>query len=146
MILDTELTISKVNVSHGKEEIWIQLVDKKSTIHFVETKISLEEFSRALFTLASRPCQTELRGLENVGKKHETKQIVVKFHNIKNQKDIQEAIAVHEKDGWKGRAEDVHHHNRVDQGNANKKEYYSITFHRWAEDLPKINDEGEKHE
>lgn len=102
------LSISRIssNAPERDNMISITVEDKASGIGFVNVLITPEQFAMALTGLSSCECELELRGLQHVGKKRETKQLIlhVSFDRFARKEDrevkLREAAAQYEVEGW----------------------------------------------
>jgi len=72
---DGKIKISRPNYGCGKEVICITVKDAEARVEFLEIEISYEDFTKALTGQANIPIQFEVRGLEFVGKKMESKKL-----------------------------------------------------------------------
>lgn len=73
-VIPAELTISRIDSYNGKAEAHIAVKDSESRIVFVEIVMPMEDIAKALFGLANTQCTAEIKGLDKVGKRRETKQ------------------------------------------------------------------------
>ena len=64
-----QLTISR-QTGDG-ERISIRIRDERAGIEFVELTLTLEQYAQAISGLSCVPCEVEVQGLENVGKRLE---------------------------------------------------------------------------
>jgi len=132
------ISINKVTCqAPEKDYVIIELEDELSSVEFVQARMSLETFGRALFGLSSLPVEFELRGLDKVGKKLENKIeevfIPCETELYATDKEIRQAIKKYEVDGWIGRDENAkNHHNWV--GYRGIDGYTArVIFRRWVE-------------
>lgn len=63
----------------GDGYVSIELDDEKSGIHFLEIRMSYEDFGKLVGSNASVDCKYTVRGLENIGKQHEHKRGSIKM-------------------------------------------------------------------
>jgi len=68
-----KLENAKISILIGAESTTIELIDDSSSITFARVKLTPEELSSCLSRQAYVSCQTELKGLDKVGKKMENK-------------------------------------------------------------------------
>ena len=68
-----QLTISRQ--SGDRERISIQICDDRAGIEFVEATLTLEQYALAISGQGYVPCEVEVQGLENVGKRLETDEL-----------------------------------------------------------------------
>ncbi len=73
--LKGSLSISRIN-DGGKGYIEISFEDKNSRVEFVEVKVSFENFTKALTGQGMIPMEFKTRGLNEVGKIKESKELV----------------------------------------------------------------------
>lgn len=66
-----------ISYPHGgdRDYVSIRLRDDASGVTFAEVEVSYEEFTRALSSMAERPCVIETRGCEKIGKTMEIKHV-----------------------------------------------------------------------
>lgn len=77
-----KLTISKPSYGDDKRKISIQVKDVDARIRFLKIEIDYDKFTECLTGLADIDCEMEFRGLQNVGKKIETKQLEFKIGDV----------------------------------------------------------------
>ena len=77
MKIQTDISISRPSDSTGEKYIEVRLKDDASHITFATVKVGLADFMEALTGLAHMECETEVRGLEYVGKVREREQASV---------------------------------------------------------------------
>ena len=130
--INGKLTISRVHSTQSEDWIEVFLEDESSGIQFADVHIGLEEFSKAITGLGSRPCEIEVRGLDLVGKKLETKIHTVIFPIERTTKMTEDVFSRFEQDGWEARRSDIdNHHNRIwTDGLWNEK--FRIVFQRYV--------------
>lgn len=63
----------KITILFNEEGLKIEVMDTASRIEFLEIQLTQEQTCEALARIANTPCELEVRGLENVGKKREHK-------------------------------------------------------------------------
>jgi len=73
--LEGNISISKP-ICYGVSRMNIEIQDENSDIKFLELSLSLEDFTRAITGQACIPIEFEIRGLDNVGKIKEQKELV----------------------------------------------------------------------
>lgn len=135
-----KISIGKVTCCERPEKDYVSIgiEDELSSITFVNVKIDLEIFARALMGLSNCPVELELRGLDRVGKKFEHKTIEVHILHgdpgPPTDHQIRTAIKYYEKDGWKGSDQDArNHHNWVRNTHPLKGSVYRICYCRWVD-------------
>ena len=75
---DAKLTISRPSYSGGDKKILITVEDKDAVTGFLTIEISYENFASCLTGMGMSPCVMEVRNLECVGLKRETKKLKFK--------------------------------------------------------------------
>jgi hypothetical protein len=98
-----QLTISRPNYSDGKNKIKISVRDTEAVINFMDIEIDLDKFTECLTGLSLVDCDMEVRGLENVGKKRESMDIVFELPKEKWHVSKEEAAELAKKatpEGW----------------------------------------------
>jgi len=125
--MNGNLTISRTTSNTG-HTIRIRIEDDSSGIVFLETEVSLENFALALTSLGYVDCEYELYGLDNIGKKLETKTEIVPLDNPYRATDEARELALKpfEIDGWKARQSDIKNHHRYNEDTV------SVTFSRFV--------------
>jgi len=127
-----KLTISRVHSTQSEDWIEVLLEDESSCIQFADVHIGLEEFSKAITGLGACPCEIEVRGLDLVGKKLETKICTVSFPTERTVEMTEDVFKMFEFDGWEARRSDMNNsHNRmwIDTVDLEK---FRITFQRYV--------------
>lgn len=100
--LPMQLSISRPQYGNGKRKINITIQDEASGIQFVDLEIELEHMMEALTGLHGCPCEVEVRGLGNVGKKRviERREIICPL-KIYNREQLHEWLSANaQEDGW----------------------------------------------
>lgn len=125
--MNGHITIGRTGYKEG-EAIHIRLEDDSSHIAFLDVYLSLEDFAKTL-TNSYMDCEYELRGIQNVGKKLETKTENVPLNDpyMTTDEARLEALKPFEVDGWKARESDISNHHRY------QKDSISVTFSRFVE-------------
>ena len=79
--LNTLLSISRVQHCSGGEDDYVQIEirDVISGITFLETKVTLSNFTLALTALSNVGSKSEVRGLEYLGMRYESKYISIQL-------------------------------------------------------------------
>ena len=121
MMMDGKISIGNVSSCGNYKDGYISITveDSLSSIGFLEIRMDITDFARALMGLGHLPVKYELRGVENLGKKFEVKDIPVAVAMRPGtchleDKDIDAAVKNHEVDGWMGRRDDCrNHHNSI---------------------------------
>jgi len=120
MILKGNVTISRATSNVENDYIRIVVRDEESGTQFVTVEVSLAEFAQAITGLGAVPCQLDVRGLHNVGKRREVKREVLPALVNAREADAlaraEAAIAPLEVDGWRGEAGDYLLLSRRKQG------------------------------
>lgn len=118
------VNIARPRGSGEPEYVQIEVNDELSGANFISIRIPIKEFTEALFGLAQRPCEFDLRP-DLVGLKHEWKEEFVPFEDWTFYRDYgdrnevaAEVFAPFEVDGWKGRVDDLFNHHRRGKGGA----------------------------
>lgn len=126
--MNGHITIGRIGYKDS-DAIHIRIEDDTSHIAFLDVYLSLENFSKVL-TSSHVDCKFELRGVQNVGKKLETKTEIVPLANpyMTTDEARKEALKPFEVDGWKARVSDISNHHRY------QKESVSVTFSRFVEE------------
>lgn len=76
MKIKGKLGISNPSGPDSDREISIEVTCAQSRVRFAKVSISYEDFSRALMSQWDRPCEIEVLGLDCVGKRYESKELV----------------------------------------------------------------------
>jgi len=102
MNIKGQITISR---PYGGSDSYINITieDDTSNIEFVDLEIGLKEFAEALTGMSNQKCDIELRGLENLGKKHEHDVIEFPMPEVewgKRDSVAFEEAKKHVPDGW----------------------------------------------
>lgn len=133
-----KITITKVTCGGRSENdyVSISIEDKLSSIEFVEVKMDIESFGRALFGLGNVPIEFEFQGVDKIGKKFENKTVEVMITHRENESpgtgDIDIALSKYEIDGWKGDRRDcINMHKLVRRGG--DYTVYDVHFFRWVD-------------
>jgi len=120
-----------------KDHISIRIEDELSAIEFVEVKISLLDFAKAITGQGCIPVEYELNGIERVGMKYESKTIEVCIPSAAHSygltdTDIDTSVHAYEIDGWVGNRDDCkNHHNLVKT--AMTHQVYRVRYWRWVD-------------
>ena len=129
-----KITISRP-VGHNIEVITIDIEDESSGVSFLSVQVGYANFTKALTGQAYIPCEFEIRGLEVIGKRRETKTehvFVPDGSHETRDKRAYNAVKQYEKDGWKGRREDALNFNKRKEADAGGA-WYEVTFTRHVE-------------
>ena len=140
MRLPGEITISRPSGTDD-EYISIKIECAKSHVQFVEARVLLAAFARAL-TGRSVDCTLEVRGLDKVGMRYEHQRLLVWVPDGpwgEREARAKAAVELCEVDGWKGRVEDaLNHHNRRSQMDRSDQQAdlhaYEVFFSRHVPD------------
>ena len=131
-MLKGKITINRSysDIDHP-DVIVIELTDEISFTRFLEVKIGVAEFAKALTGASYTNCDFELR-TDNVGKKHEHKEEIVPVGSViyvpytKRKATGEKLLKPFEVDGWKGNVDDLfNHHRHTSKGQR-------VTFHRYV--------------
>jgi hypothetical protein len=129
------MVISRTN-GPKEESIRVEFVDKMSGVRFAEAKLSPEAFVLAVMG-AYTDCNIEVVGLDKVGKRLETKTVVVPFAKTmwgKNaMEEIRNLVKKHEVDGWKVREYDLNEWNSHHVINTDPRGY-SVSMYRYVDE------------
>lgn len=98
--LKGNVTISKTYSGDG-QHMEIRIQDENSRAIFVIAKMSMEEFAHAITGLADRPVNMKVRGLENVGKMKEQKELVFPISSYAAHNEAEEKCQQYTDEGWK---------------------------------------------
>ena len=110
----------KVGMTHANMEedyMTIEVIDEKSGTQVIDIKASIADFAHCLFGHRMMPCEFKLTS-KVVGLIRERKTIEIPlpksaYDEKKDKKNYQEVLKSYEKQGWKGRVEDMENgHNR----------------------------------
>jgi hypothetical protein len=121
----------------------ILLTDEASGVQFAQVRLTTEEFGQLMRGRGAADCPTEVRGLDLLGKRRESKSEVVEFAIDRLKSDWQGGnhsltapakkyakgvLAPFEVDGWEARMSDLtNHHRRVGQNGV------EVTFVRYVD-------------
>lgn len=75
MAKQLEGTIRFARIQSNREDDYIQIEidDEKSGIAFISVKMSMEQFGKVVAGVSNNKVKMEVRGLDNIGKRHERK-------------------------------------------------------------------------
>ncbi len=131
------ITISLIRSNLDSDHMRIRIEDDNSRIHFLEARLSIEDFTLALTGRGYIDCVFELRGVEHVGKILETKQehVFVEDGDFGQRENrVRVAIAPFEIKGWTGHDRDAMNHHRQNNmipcPEGIEGLWYAVTFHR----------------
>lgn len=97
-----QLTITRPTYGDGRKKIKISVRDIDARFEFLELEIDLASFTECLTGLSHVNCDMKVKGLENVGKKRESKTIEFEMSE-NNHRSKEEAIRLSKEvtpDGW----------------------------------------------
>ena len=124
------VTISRINTGNG-QYMEIRITDGSSGTEFVEAKLSLEDFAKAITGLGYIDCEIETRGLHLLGKKREHKTEMVACNgwelNKNDESAINNALEPYEIDGWKGSHYDMKNSKNY------SREFIKVGFTRYVD-------------
>jgi hypothetical protein len=120
----------------------MEIEDATSGIRFIELEIPMEAFAYLVSGLHGVEATATLRGIENVGMKHEQKTELIMtpddipYKEQDNPELVEEVLSEYEVDGWKAYVPDLFNfHKREDDYSSGTKETYQrVGFHRYVED------------
>lgn len=133
-----KLGISRVTCSDGNDYMNITITDNESHIQIVDVEVDIVEFANAITGQSYRDCEFELRGVANVGKKREQKSQKIKipradYTNKQWRKDMAEAAAPFEIDGWKAQIEDYNGYRSTHpEDHDDRTVLYTVSFIRFV--------------
>lgn len=129
-----KLSISRPSCSDGSEFISIRVEDEDAGITFLELEISYANFAQALTGLHGMDCDMEFRGLENVGKRQEQKNIEFKMPKYEHYKDRQTIAAKEAQrqapEGWTA---STYFGSRSSFFQSDNEEWARTSIYRWVE-------------
>lgn len=131
-----KITISKLRGLNEKECICIQLEDE-NYIRFFQGRMTLENFGEVITGQGGIPIKCELRGLDKVNKRRETKEIeiqmpdeFIKTYNSKERTEIaKKAVSPHEIDGWSADLSQINNQHYFSHSQTDLK----IKFYRYVD-------------
>ena len=129
-----KITISRP-VGHNIEVITIDIEDESSGVSFLSVLVGYADFAKALTGQGYIPCEFEIRGLELIGKRRETKTehvFVLDGSYETRDKRACNAVEQYEKDDWKGCREDTLNFHRRKETESDGA-WYAVTFTRHVE-------------
>jgi hypothetical protein len=116
----------------------IEIEDAKSGVSFLEITMDMEKWAYAATGMFGVEMDFELRGVDTIGKVHETKtELVPVPENMPYKADdnlelIEDILSEFEVDGWQAHTNDLfNHHRRIRDG---ENIYQEVSFHRYVED------------
>lgn len=132
MKLKGTLSITYPFGGEPRDVVCLAVSDVASGARFVELEISYHDFTAALSTRASQPCELEVRGVDHLGKRREVKTVsfqmsVGKFEDVRSEKykAFIAMVEAEETEGWHG---DVDGAFRSQQPPG----VTNVTFRRWV--------------
>jgi len=122
-----KITLGRITSTHG-DYISVEIMDEASGCRFVNARMSIEGFGRAITGQGYIDCTFDLCP-QNVGMKREVKTVDVesKWTSSRNEPKARAELSKYEVDGWVGRLDDMfNRHRRTKTG-------YNVTFIRFVE-------------
>lgn len=116
--------------------IQIEVVDALSRTHFLQVRLSCEDFAKAITGQNLLPCRFELRA-QHVGMivEHKVVKVFVPDGDFSDREIIaRRAVLVHEKDGWSGRVDDALNHHKLAGGRVEGGAFYNVIFSRYVKE------------
>jgi hypothetical protein len=125
------VSISRPSCSSGEEYISLEFIDELSRTRFLDVRMSLDAFSRAITGQGYAPCYFVSRPAK-IGMRSEHKTERVPYISGAWTNEGKEAMianmAKFECDGWKGSESDLFNHHR--HVRTNDGEFQEVTFFR----------------
>lgn len=131
--MNGKLTISRVTSNVEKDYIRLRMEDDLSGVTFLDAKMSLEDFAKALMGMGYTDCEFELCP-KHVGMKRESKIELVPLDDPFFATDESRRLALEpfEVDGWRARQSDIkNNHNYARQGDGKYK--VEVVFTRFVD-------------
>jgi hypothetical protein len=104
MSIKGELSIVRPSCSDGKKYIRIMVGDVEARVQFLDIEIALDDFAECLTGLSLVKCDIDVRGLDKVGKRIESDELIFEMPSrVKYSERKQIAAALARKaapDGW----------------------------------------------
>jgi hypothetical protein len=126
------VSIGRQHRGDGRKIVSIHVEDQTAAVRFLDVEMTFEEFVVALMS-GTGEGEAVVRGLENVGKIHQSKIVEVPFDMYASRGDMEAAriaLAPHEVDGWVGTVDDLfNRHNLVNNDRENRR--VRVRFFRW---------------
>jgi hypothetical protein len=126
---------AKVTILFSRDGMSIEVYDEDAAITFLELELSPQQACQALSRLSHTEATTcEVRGLDNVGKKHEWKNITFEIPQV-DDRDEQVQVAIEEAkkhipEGWSA---STYNGSQVSFFKMYGKQYAKITIRRWVD-------------
>jgi len=127
-----KISISVTHCGSGEKYISIELIDEASGIHFVDAKMSFEDFAKAITGQAHMKMHFKARGLDRVGKvmEHKPFEFVIPKCDYHDRLHIAEKIAVRIcPEGW---VPDKYFGSKDSFFEKDGKQYARTTIRRWV--------------
>lgn len=125
MKLDGKITISRITSNVNEDKIQLDIIDTTSSKVVVRVSMSVEDFGYVISGLSRQPCEIRCDDLKYIGKKRETKTVVIPKHEI-IYNDATKTVEKYCVDGWEPRIQDVTNpHNSSPSGQR-------VLFERWV--------------
>jgi hypothetical protein len=127
-----KLTESKITIITNDEGVEIQLRDRTSNTCFAVVKMTPAQFTAALGGLGYTECETEVFGLDKVGKKHENKEfdfiIPEELSTSSKKEELHQLALLHCPDGW---TPDKYYGSKTSFFRKNGIAFARTTIRRW---------------
>ena len=101
-----KISISRVRRFSEEDYIEIRMEDVVSGVSFLKVEMDLASFANAITALSFQDCEFTLNA-DNVGKKREIKQVIVKRPGFANKSGANSILEPHTVDGWMPRKDDI---------------------------------------
>lgn len=141
MKLKGNISIGRYTNSGDPDPVHIEIEDDLSSVTFISVRMTIEDFGKAFLGQGLIPCTFELRALNKVGKKIESKFELVEL-DYTNRKLSEEAIdsiiKPYEVDGWIAHRDDLSNWHNFDY----KTKKCRVLFRRWV-DVKQDSDRSE---
>lgn len=124
----------------------IAIEDQISGSRILEVDLSMMEFAQMMSGLMARPCWIEMMG-QNFGKISEHKTEVIETPENRGpykerDKWAAKQLQPYEKDGWRGRADDLlNHHRDLGKGEKEGTRRHTVNFWRYVDPTPEMLEE-----
>ena len=130
------LCITRPQGGNRDGKISIRIGDANNHCHFLELLIPHAEFAQAITGLSNQRCEVEVRMNAPIGKKLESKEILIpRVNDIpwnERHQRVNEALVPYETEGWRGRTDDMLNHHRWCK-DAEGHECSRVVFHRYVD-------------
>ena len=136
-MLTGNITITTVHSTDENDYISIRIEDESSGQEFLETKMTFEDFGKAVNNHSSIPVQFRLHAVERVGKTLETKQVEVTVPipnecswqcNVRCKEALDAVLSPHLEGGWVGSRDRAFNHHYCQH---NPDQTITVKFPLW---------------